>query len=176
MLNVEEIKKLILEKALVTEYIDLEKQLTPNGFDMSVAKIFEFDSEGALDFSNKERKVPQTKELAPVLAAPGDKHGWWDLKPGAYKVLTNETVNIPKNLIGIAFTRSSLLRMGAFTQNGVWDAGFCGKSEFIIIVQNPYGIRLKQNARLIQIIFQPIEEVVQGYSGIYQGPVVSGKR
>lgn len=168
MLNRHEIEELINKNSLVSDFIDLKTQITPNGFDVTAAKIYEFDSKGCLDFSNKERVVPACKELVPVKAKQGDRHGWWDLKPGVYKVLTNETVNIPKDLIGIAFTRSSLLRMGAFTQNGVWDAGFRGKSEFVLVVQNPHGIKLKQNARVIQLMFTNITEVVQGYEGIYQ--------
>jgi dUTP pyrophosphatase len=68
----------------------------------------------------------------------------------------------------MAFPRSSLLRMGAFTQTGVWDAGFKGASEFILIVQNPAGLKLKQNARVVQLVFTKINETAQGYNGIYQ--------
>ena len=169
MLNRHELEELIRKNGLVSDHVDLEKQLTPNGFDMTVAKVYEFDSEGALDFSNKERVVPECRELMPVKKDSADKYGWWDLKKGVYKILTNETVNIPNDLVGIAFTRSSLLRMGAFAQNGVWDAGFRGKSEFVLVVENPFGIRLKQNARVIQLMFTHINEVAQGYQGIYQG-------
>ncbi|MCX5749120.1 MAG: deoxyuridine 5'-triphosphate nucleotidohydrolase [Candidatus Saganbacteria bacterium] len=168
MLNKKEIEELIKEKKLVSNYIDLEKQLTPNGFDMTVAQVFEYDGSGRLDFSNNERVIPKTKELFPVKRKPDDKYGWWHLKKGSYKVVTNETVCIPNDIISIAFTRSSLLRMGAFTQNGVWDAGFIGKSEFILIVENPHGMEMKQNARIIQLLFERINEVEEGYKGIFQ--------
>lgn len=168
MLNKQEIEDLIKEKKLISGYIDLETQLTPNGFDMTAAQVFEYDGPGALDFSNNERVLPRTKELVPQKKGPDDNFGWWHLKKGAYKIATNEVVNIPNDLIGIAFTRSSLLRMGAFTQNGVWDAGFIGKSEFILIVENTHGIKLKQNARIIQLIFERINETEEGYSGIFK--------
>jgi len=169
MLNREELKRLIAEKDLIADYVDLETQLTPNGFDLTASNIFEFDIQGALDFSNKERIVPVCKEIAPKKVNIDDKFGWWELKKGAYKVKTNESVDIPKDLIGVAFTRTSLLRMGAFTQNGVWDAGFKGRSEFILIVENPHGIKLKQNARVVQLVFQRISETAEGYNGIYKG-------
>lgn len=169
MLNRQEIEKLIKEKALVADYVDLATQLTPNGLDLTAAEVYEFDAAGALDFSNKERKVPSGKLIPAVKEKPEDKFGWWDLKKGAYKIRTNETVNIPNDLIGIAFTRTSLLRMGGFTQNGVWDAGFRGKSEFILVVENPNGIKLKQNARVVQLIFMPINETSDGYKGIWKG-------
>jgi len=168
MLNKNEIKNLIEEKKLISNFINLDKQLTPNGFDMTVAQVSEYDGAGCLDFSNNERVIPRTKELVPVKRKPDDKYGWWRLKKGAYKIVTNEIVNIPNDLIAVAFTRSSLLRMGAFTQNGVWDAGFTGKSEFILIVENPHGIELKQNARVIQLIFDRVNEVEEGYKGIFK--------
>ncbi len=167
MLNKKEIEQLIKEKNLVEGYINLDKQLTPNGFDLSVSKIFEFDSAGDLDFSNSERVVPQGKELIPKKRKPEDKYGWWQLPKGAYKVRTNEAVNLPNNLAALGFTRTSLLRMGALTQNGIWDAGFKGKGEFILVVDNPQGINIKQNARVVQLMFLAVEETEE-YQGVYK--------
>jgi len=168
MLNREEIQHLIKEKSMIQDYIDLETQITPNGFDLTVAGISEFKGSGSLDFSNKERIVPQGKEIIPRKIKPADKFGWWRLKKGAYKVKTNETVNLPNDLIAIAFARTSLLRMGAFTQHGVWDAGFKGRGEFVLVVENLKGIKIKQNARVAQLIFTKINETAQGYQGIYK--------
>lgn len=168
MLNHYQIEKLIREQKLVTGYVDLETQLTPNGFDLTVGSIFEFETDGAIDFSNKERILPDVSELMPQKLNPQDKHGWWQLKKGAYKIKTNETVNLPKTLIGIAFPRSTLLRMGAYTQTGVWDAGFQGKSEFVLLVENPQGISVKQNARIVQLLFMAMDEAERGYEGVYQ--------
>jgi dUTP pyrophosphatase len=168
MLNREEIKRLIEKNDLVSNYCDLDTQLTPNGIDLTAAKIFQFSQPGALDFSNKERKIPQSLELPVKKEKPEDKFGWWSLAPGIYKVVTNEKVKLPKDLIGVAFPRSSLLRMGAFTQTGVWDAGFEGISEFVIVVTNPLGMKLKQNARVVQLLFTKITETETGYNGIYQ--------
>ncbi|MFA5008928.1 MAG: deoxyuridine 5'-triphosphate nucleotidohydrolase [Candidatus Omnitrophota bacterium] len=167
MLNKQEIKKLVEEKKLLEGHIDLETQLTPNGFDLTAGKIYEFDACGAVDFSNKERVVPEGKELIPEKQKPEDKFGWWTLKTGAYKVRTNETVNLPNDLVAQAFTRTTLLRMGAFTQHGVWDAGFTGRGEFVLIVGNPCGIKIKQNARIAQLVFLPTRET-EGYKGIYK--------
>lgn len=168
MLNREELTKLINDKKLVENFIDLPTQLTPNGIDITLASVYEFDSQGALDFSSKERKIPACKEILPSKNNPDDQYGWWNLPKGAYKVKTNETVNLPNDLIGLAFTRTSLLRMGVFTEHGVWDAGYKGKAEFMLIVNNPFGVRLKENARIVQLIFTRINETALGYQGIYQ--------
>lgn len=168
MLNREEIEKLIIEKDLIEGYIDLNIQLTPNGFDLTAANIFEFESPGQLDFSNKQRQLPECGEIHHEKEKSEDKFGWWNLKKGIYKVKVNEKVNLPNDLIALAFSRTSLLRMGASTSHGVWDAGFRGKGEFILVVDNPFGLKLKQNARIAQLIFIKINETAQGYEGIYQ--------
>ncbi|MFA5362726.1 MAG: deoxyuridine 5'-triphosphate nucleotidohydrolase [Candidatus Omnitrophota bacterium] len=168
MLNHYQIEQLIKEQGLITGYLDLETQLTPNGFDLTAGSVFEFVTDGAIDFSNKERILPDVRELEPRKLDPQDKHGWWQLKKGAYKIKTNETVKLPNFLTGIAFPRSTLLRMGAYTQTGVWDAGFQGKSEFILLVENFQGIRVKQNARIVQLLFMGMDEAVRGYEGMYQ--------
>jgi dUTP pyrophosphatase len=168
LLNKPEIKKRILSQGLIQDYLNLDIQLTPNGFDLTAGCVFEFDTAGALDFSNNERVIPAGKELTPKKNAPKDKFGWWKLQKGTYKIKTNETVNLANDLIALAFSRTSLLRMGCFTQHGVWDAGFKGKGEFVLIVDNPEGVSLKQNARIAQLIFLPINEIDKGYSGIYQ--------
>ena len=115
MLNKQEIKERVLSRKLIQGYIDLDTQLTPNGFDLTAASVFEFNEAGALDFSNKERIIPAGKEIAAKKKLPEDKFGWWDLKKGTYKIKTNEIVNLTNDLIALAFSRTSLLRMGCFT-------------------------------------------------------------
>lgn len=159
---------MIEESKLVEKFIDLETQLTGNGFDLTVANIFEFEGAGKLDFSNKERLLPQGRELPPQKENSQDRFGWWNLAKGVYKIRTNEAVNLPNDLVALAFTRTSLLRMGVFTQHGVWDAGFSGRGEFVLVVANESGVMLKQNARVAQLVFLGINETTHGYQGIYK--------
>jgi dUTP pyrophosphatase len=167
MLSKEEIRQLVDKSGLITGYIDLDRQLAPNGFDLSVGRIFAFNSPGSLDFSNSQRVVPPGKEVLPRKHHREDKYGWWHLNSGAYKVRMNEAVNLPNNLAALAFSRTSLLRMGALTQNGVWDAGFKGRGECILVVENPKGINIKQNARIVQLVFLKMEPTEE-YRGIYK--------
>lgn len=167
ILNREELLERIEEHDLVTDYPHLETQLQPNGFDLTVAEIHTFDGPGKLDFSNSERDIPDTTRLDPEKKDPEDEYGWWTLEPGAYKVVVNETVKIPKDLVGIGFPRSSLLRMGAYTQNGFWDGGFEGVGSFILNVENPHGVEIKENARINQISFMRMAETEDGYDGVY---------
>jgi dUTP pyrophosphatase len=158
MLNKQELRDRI-ENGLITGYVDLEKQLTPQGFDFSVQSIEKFEEPGRIDFDNSERQIPES--------SPVEKDGdYWKLEKGVYKIIPNESVNIPEDLFALAFLRSSMLRMGCDIVNGVWDAGFEGKGVFTLEVMNPQGVEIKQDARVNQIVFFEMEET-EKYSGVY---------
>ena len=55
---------------LVTELIDLDAQLQPNGLDLTLREISRYDGVGAIGASNRDRMLP---DLAPV---PFDSQGW----------------------------------------------------------------------------------------------------
>lgn len=167
-LNREELRHLIEEKGLIQNYVHLETQLTPQGFDLTVDEIHEYQGAGKLDFSNDEREIPDSEPIRPEKEDPEDDYGWWNLEQGTYKVVMNEKVDIPNNLAGYAFPRSSLLRMGVTIENAVWDSGFTGTGSFKISVDNPEGVKIKENARVNQIVFEKIKETEEGYSGKYQ--------
>jgi len=148
---------------MIAEYVDFEKQLQPNGFDLTVREVHRFAGHGHVDFDNSERKLPETQ----AIEWEGD---WLFLKPGVYKVRTNEVVSLPKDIIAFSQPRSTLLRMGVTSNHAFWDAGFSGRSEFVIHVINEHGLRLKRNARVAQLVFLRLgAESERGYSGVYQG-------
>ncbi len=164
ILNSEEIKEKIQKQKIISGFIDLDTQITPNGFDLTVEKIFEFLQSGAIDFSNKNRETPDTREL-------NWENDWLFLKEGVYKVRSNETLKMPLDLVAIARPRSSLSRSGVAVDSGVWDAGFEGKSEFLLIVGNNKGFRVKKNARIIQLVFFRMKKTKAGYDGIYKSKI-----
>ena len=168
VLNREQIEELIEKHQLVSEFVNLYKQLTPNGFDVTLKKVFKITGSGCLDFSNNERKIPESEEIVPVKRKPDDEHGWWYLDKGIYKVKSNENFKMPLDLIAIAMPRSSLNRMGATVFTGFWDAGFEGKAEFLLNVMNEKGIDIKENARIIQLVFLKMDKTKQGYDGIHK--------
>lgn len=167
ILNREELREAIEEGGLVQDYIHLDTQLTPNGFDFTAAEIHRYKGAGKLDFSNSEREIPETEKVETVKKNEDDDYGWWQLEQGSYKVVMNEKVDIPNDVVGLAFPRSSLLRMGATIENAVWDSGYTGTGSFKLSVDNPEGIEIKENARVNQIVFIRMDETVEGYSGIY---------
>lgn len=168
VLNREELKQMIEEENLIQEFPHLETQLGANGFDLTATEIRRYPEKGRLDFSNSEREIPDTSPVEPKKKSEEDDYGWWILEPGVYKVVMNEKVDIPNDLVGLAFPRSSLLRMGATVDNAVWDSGYTGTGEFMLTVDNPEGIEIKENARVNQLVFFHMDEVEEGYQGRYQ--------
>ena len=164
-MNREEIERLIEgDPTLVDEYIDLEAQLQPNGFDLSLREVRRFTTPGRLGASDTDRTLSANETL------PFDTEGWMSLEPGAYLVTFNEVVNLPPDLMAMGRPRSSLLRSGVSLHTAVWDAGYRGRSQSLLTVHHPDGFRLQRGARLAQLVFfrlaTPPE---QGYRGRFQG-------
>lgn len=169
MLNSSEIRQLIDRQQLITGYIDLETQLQPCGFDLSLGEVLEYAGFGSVDFSNRERLIASSTPLQP------DKDDWYLLRPGCYVIIYNEVVRMPLDLAAIARTRSTVLRNGAAVETAVWDPGYHGRSSSLLVVHNPRGIRLKRNARVAQLVFYRTKGIEEGYRGIYQNERIEGK-
>jgi len=78
-------------------------------------------------------------------------------------------VNLPLNVMALGRPRSSLNRCGASIHSAVWDAGYSGRSQSLLVVYNNQGFRLHKNARIMQLVFMYTSaDVGRGYSGKYQ--------
>lgn len=151
------------EAPLIGNMVHKDTQLQPNSADLTLMRIEALKEAGAVDFDNSQRHIPEGEDIA------FDPQGWAFLEPGTYRVIFNEIVNIPLDLAAIARPRSSLLRCGVTIESAVWDSGYKGRSESLLIVYNPHGFRVKKDARLLQLVFFALEkEVGQGYKGRYQ--------
>jgi len=149
---------------LVENLCDAEQQVQPNGIDLTLKEVALLSSPGSLGIGNASRILSSTSPLV------FDGLGRVDLLPGCYLVTYNEVVNLPKNILALAMPRSSLLRCGVSIHNAVWDAGYSGRSQSLMVVYNPQGFRLQRNARIVQMVFFFLSrEVVQGYHGVFQG-------
>ncbi|MEM4331504.1 MAG: hypothetical protein QXI89_01940, partial [Candidatus Anstonellales archaeon] len=98
-----------------------QEQVQPAGLDLTVKQIFKFIGYGCIDFDNKKRSIAGVEEIhlsdEPRL-----------IDKGAYKIIFNEIVSIPLNMVAIARPRSSLLRNGASIFTALWDPGYEGRS------------------------------------------------
>jgi len=166
VLSREQLRDLILlpDRPLVAEYVDLEAQLQPNGFDMTLREISRYVGQGQIGANSGDRRLP---ELVPV---EFEADGWITLKPGPYHILYNEVVNLPEALMALGRPRSSLARSGATIHTAVWDAGYGGRSTSLLSVLNPDGFRIQRDARVMQLVFMGMAAATErGYRGRYQG-------
>ena len=145
------------------EYHNLDEQLQPNGFDITLGSISMLQNACRIAVSNSQRLV---SDLAPLVF---DGLGYIDLLPGAYTVTYNEIIHLPTNVMALARPRSSLLRCGVTVGTAVWDAGYSGRSESLMVVYNTQGFRVQKNARIVQLVFFHFSGETEGYSGTYQG-------
>ncbi|MFC2069867.1 deoxyuridine 5'-triphosphate nucleotidohydrolase [Chloroflexota bacterium] len=150
------------EPPLVEDYIDLEEQVQPNGFDLTLRDIALPQTPGQIAASNNQRVV---SDLAPLVF---DGLGFINLVPGVYMITYNEIVHLPNNLMALARPRSSLLRCGVTVGTAVWDAGYNGRSQSLLVVYHPQGFRLQKNARITQLVFMKVTGETEGYKGTYQ--------
>ena len=164
-LNREEIAHLIEgDPPLIERYVNLQEQLQPNGFDLSVRDVARYSSPGQLGASNESRVLSETLPLT------FDAEGWLWLEPGPYLVTFNEVVNLPANVMALGRPRSSLLRSGVSLHTAVWDAGYSGRSQSLLMVHHSGGFRLQRGARLAQLVFFRLSTPpAEGYQGRFQG-------
>lgn len=150
------------EPPLLENYIDLDSQVQPNGFDITLRTISLLRTPGQIAVSNSERVV---SELTPL---EFDKNDFISMEPGIYSITYNEIVHLPDNIMALARPRSSLLRCGVTVGTAVWDAGYSGRSESLLTVFHPGGFRVQKNARIVQLVFFLLTGKTEGYRGRYQ--------
>ena len=159
MLTGEEIRN----RGIVAPGSDLPaEQVQPNGIDLSLDMVWRIVGPGTLGVSDADRHLPDRDPIS-----FGDQ-GWVMLGPGTYGIRYCESVVLPPDCGGLAFPRSSLLRMGAHIPTAVWDAGYGGRGESLLIVTNQDGIRLQRGTRIAQLVVFGLSGHTTGYVGQYQ--------
>lgn len=153
----------IVARQLVRGMRSVTQQQQPCGIDLTLRSISEWTSAATIDFDNSNRKAARTSAMS--FSHPGQTT---TLQPGAYLVDFNETVKIPRDCMASIFPRSSLWRSGVGLRAGVVDAGYEGAMGALMEVSNPHGIVLHKDAKLAQIVFEQMDQSVEGYAGVYQ--------
>ena len=131
------------------------QQVQPNGVDLRAGELFRIDGSGAIGDAGTQlaprRPVPWTAEEP--------------LAPGAYVVRYLERVRIPAGHVGVVYPRSSLLRNGAMLFSALWDQGYEGRGEALLVLWHP--LRLPPGARIGQLVLFTAETAA-GYHGQWQ--------
>lgn len=152
---------------LIENMINPDTQIQVNGVDFTLKTVEMFIERGTIDFDNTKRRVPKTKVIFQS-AEPGKR---MLLPMGVYLVSLNEKVNFPKNIGAMTKPRSSLFRMGTYIVSAVWDSGYSGFGQVLLVVGEE-GIEIYSNARICQMVFFKLDEETEGYNGIYQNECI----
>ena len=148
---------------LVEGFIQLDEQVQANGFDLTLRDVSVIQSAGRITVDNGQRAV---SDVSPLVF---DGLGNIELVPGTYIITYNEIVHLPKNIMALGRPRSSLLRCGVSIGTAVWDAGYEGRSQSLLVVYNSRGFGVQRNARIMQLVFLELTGETEGYDGVYQG-------
>ena len=152
------------EPPLIGDFRSLDDQLQPNGFDLTLKEVSKLATPGSMGQGAETRAVSKTRPLI------FDQSGWLPLLAGSYLITFNEVVALPLDLMALGRPRSSLLRSAVSIHTAVWDAGYQGRSQALMVVHHPQGYRVQQGARLMQLVFFRLSAAAsQGYQGKYMG-------
>ena len=142
---------------------DEASQIQPCGVDLTVRTVSRFASQGAIDFDNTGRVLSVREDIPWV-------DGAIDLPAGAFHIVYNERVNLPSDIMALAYPRSTLLRCGVTIYTAVWDPGYSGRAEALLVVHNTQGFRLARDARVAQLVFTALGAPVgNSYGGRFKG-------
>jgi len=146
----------------VAQYIDGgdvdEDQIQPNGVDLTIGKLEIIAgvpeiTEG--DYYKGER-VHIIKK----------KSGMYELEEEPYIVTYDEKIEIPDDCVGYVFPRSRLPRCGLYLTTALWDAGYEGKGEGLLMPKTE--MSLQNDMRVAQICFIEADKAAELYDGTHQ--------
>ncbi|HHT74740.1 MAG: dCTP deaminase [Methanomassiliicoccaceae archaeon] len=133
---------------VITDYSP--ESLTPNGYDLRVAEV----------------SVPSASSIERDRTAT--------VPPGAmFYVSTVERVELPSDLAGQLWLRTSWMRKGVLAGLGKVDAGFKGTLTFMAVNLSREELMLPIGSRFVQLVFEtlhsPASLTYEKRSGNYQG-------
>ncbi len=170
ILGIQELHRLVREKKLVENLCEREmKNPEGAGFDLRLGEVFEISGEGYLGV--EERNTPEAKSIAKHKEG---ENNFFVFEPGKYYLIkTMEKVNLPVDISGIIFPRTTLFRSGLGLFNGIVQPGYCGELTFGICNSGKSKIKIDFGARVAHITFHQVLGEGNQYRGQWQGGRVS---
>ncbi len=175
ILGIKKLHELVKEISLVENLCERE-QNNPEGagFDLRLAEIYEIEGDGFLGVD--ERDTPDINLTAKNEDNKNEQDNSFIFEPGKYYLIkTMEKVNLPVNLSGIIFPRTTLFRSGLALFNGIVQPGYSGELTFGICNMGKSNIRVSFGARVVHITFHEVLGEGNQYRGQWQGGRVSTK-
>ncbi len=148
------------------------------GIDLRLGALFKIIEGGAFIEADGEaglgkRKGVKTKLVAEYVES-AKKQKVVTIKPKEYYLAqTLESVNTPKDLMPMVYTRTSLFRAGLLLLNSKTDPGYKGQLTFGLTNLSPFPVKLQMGARISNMVFYKIEGKSVDYRGQHQGGRVS---
>lgn len=170
-----------------------EKQVQPNGVELTVDKIFRCDGPTFIGDEEYE-KAPRTEATLTepgnyVIGGSGANHKSYSIKEfnedslrdqpnavlekphytliqGPYVVRYNEKIEVPEDHVGYVFPRSRLIRSGNHLTTAVWDSGYEGRGEGGLHINSLSFI--EQGMRIGQFVLARANTISK-YDGQHQG-------
>ena len=138
ILGIKELHRLVNEIKLVENLCEREmKNPEGAGFDLRLGEVYEFVDDpstgsGQAGFLGvEERQTPEIKLIAKNDESKSEKENGFVFEPGKYYLVkTMEKVNLPTNLSGIIYPRTTMFRSGIGLFNGIVQPGYCGELTF----------------------------------------------
>lgn len=130
----------------VTDAVHEPTQREGEGFDLTVAEVYEVTGAGRVDFGGGEL-VPATTDPHPgELRDPEDDYEWWDLDAGQYLLEYNESLSAREMRFTVQ-TRRALLARGA-----CHPTLHVTELPRVPLSVGGHGIQLKANARVSTVV------------------------
>ncbi len=147
--------------------VNPEKQIQPNAIDYTLDKVFrvELDLPFLINETRKSMRGFNPYEPGPayINGEVVEENGWIIDEHSMIDCLSDMYVRLPEGVAAMLIPRSTFVRNGLFTQNGLYDSGFEG--HIGTILHNRAGTAVVgQGTRLGQIMF-----IEAGTSGLYAG-------
>lgn len=173
ILGIKKLHELVEKNNLVENLCDREMNNPEGaGFDLRMGEVYELSGDGFLGV--EERQTPESKSLAKYNPEKIDDENFFIFEPGKYYLIkTIEKVNLPVDISGIIFPRTTLFRSGLGLFNGVVQPGYCGELTFGICNLGKSNIKVSFGARVVHITFHEVLGEGNQYRGQWQGGRVS---
>lgn len=170
ILGIKELHRLVDEIKLVENLCEREmKNPEGAGFDLRLGEVFEISGDGYLGV--EERSTPEAKSVAKY---DPEKLSSFVFEPGKYYLVkTIEKVNLPVDISGIIFERTTIFRSGLGLFNGIVQPGYCGELTFGLCNLGKSKIKIDLGARVVHITFHQVFGEGNEYRGQWQGGRVS---
>jgi deoxycytidine triphosphate deaminase len=166
ILGIKKLHQLVDEIKLVENLCEREMNNPEGaGFDLRMGEVYELEGDGFLGV--EERETPKANLVA---AFDPEKETSFVFEPGKYYLIkTMEKVNLPVDLSGVIFPRTTMFRSGLGLFNGVVQPGYCGELTFGICNLGQSKIKVSFGARVVHITFHQVDGEGNQYRGQWQG-------